>query len=170
MLGIQRNEASVNELDDELQNYFSSSRRYRSSRRSGAVVVVDASSKVYDFLRFLADNCKLDMSIVHVERVGNARKVIEDMGANAVKVVVVDASVLQDDANGTGPLPCWIDRNHPDIPVWVSNCEPSSEKVIRQDSRRVGVMKADRPLAAYIDALGFPAEAVAMASEYPVSV
>jgi hypothetical protein len=100
-------------------------------------------------------NCNLKCRIVHVDDAKNARKALAELGQHDVKAVVINADLLFASANGV-TLAEWVNREYPDIPVWISDCPPEKDSEVRKASRRVGILQRGTSLAEYVDLLGFP--------------
>ena len=60
-----------------------------------------------------------------------AKKLIESMGGRELKAVIIDSSMVDADANG-GSLPSWMDKEFPNVPVWVNNCEPAKGRAVKK--------------------------------------
>jgi DNA-binding response OmpR family regulator len=129
------------------------------------MVVVDPSDKLSSFLTFMVEHCGLDVDVIHLKSTIEAKKAIEEMGAREVKVVIMDTSMVNVHANGDS-LPSWMDKRFPNVPVWVNNCEPEREKMVRGLSMRAGVILDGHPVTDFVDILGFPGDARGAAEEY----
>ena len=151
---------SAAKFDAECETFFQRCRNYRSARK-GTVLVVDPKDEISNFLGFLVEHCSLKIEIVHIDDAGQIGAIIGEMGGKAVKAVIIDSDLLRASATAN-----WMDKNYPNIPMFISNCEPSRMNAVKSKSRRAGVFSATRPLADYIDALGFPEECKDMASSY----
>jgi hypothetical protein len=114
---------------------------------------------------FLVEKCGLEVGVVHVDNALCAKKAVQDLGPHNVKAVVIDECMLDESLNGDS-LPAWLDREHPRIPVWVVNCEEERGESIRSQTKKVGVIDKDAPLASVVEAVGFPNECQKHAADY----
>jgi hypothetical protein len=131
--------------------------------RSGTIVLVNRDVKLYEFLDTLVTRCGIPVMVVHMEVICCAQKAIRDIGLKNVKAVVVDAEMLERDANGLNFLG-WLSKDCPEIPVWVSRCSPEKAKEIKKSMSRVGVIGASR--LDYVQALGLPVECEVIAKHF----
>ena len=144
---------SIDSLDHELKSYFHESTSFRSSIRKGTIIIIDRATDLFDFLGDLIKNCQLKFRILHIADPGNARKIIEEVGSNNIKAVVINSLLLSE--NGA-TLSQWLNANHPEVPVWISDCPPDKDEAIRKNSQRVGILRKRESFIEYIDVLGFP--------------
>jgi hypothetical protein len=158
-------EKSLKDFDDGLENYFATSRRYRSSKRRGSIVLLDKNEVMFKFFKFLSDKCGLKLGIIHVTDELSAKKAIEDLGQKNVKAVVVDASMLGDSLNSNS-LTCWIGQECSSIPIWVTNCEIGRRDWIRSQTIKIGIIEKTATLSKIAEAVGFPKECESFISEY----
>jgi len=155
---------SVALFDSALDGYFNSCRNYRSKIRKGTVLVVDDNSEIANFLRFLVEHCHLSINVEQMSKASKAsdiRKCIDRMGAENVKAIIMDSHVWRVTATAE-----WMDKNFPNIPIFISNCDPESEPAIKTTACRAGIMTTLHPLVDYVDALGLPDECHDVAIRY----
>lgn len=165
-LFMQRSvEQSIRKVDDELEQFFATSRKYRSSIRRGSIVLLDDDNDIFDLFMFLVNKCGLDVGVVHVKEPKLAKQAVEDIGAYDVKAVVIDESMIGESINGDS-FPSWLSKTHPRIPVWVINCGKERQEWIRSQTSRVGVIGKDEPLASLVETIGFPKECQQFIGEY----
>jgi hypothetical protein len=160
-------EKSLKDFDDGLEKYFAESRKYRSSKRRGTIVLLDGKDGMFKFFKFLSEKCGLKMGVVHVSNTENARKAIEDLGPKNVKALVVDAGMLGDTLNGDS-FTHWISTERPSIPVWVTNCEEKRRDWIRSQSIKIGVIDKEATLEKVALTVGFPKNCEGFIKEYAV--
>jgi len=158
-------EKSLRDFDEGLEDYFSTSRKYRSSLRRGSVVLLDGGDGLFKFLTFLADRCGLDVGVVHVKESKSAKNAIEDLDPFNVKALVMDSSMVGESMNGDS-ITSWLAAEHPRIPVWVVNCESSKGDWIRSQTSKVGVIDKSVTMAILAKTIGFPDECQQFVAEY----
>jgi len=151
---------STAKFDAECETFFQRCRNYRSARK-GSVLVVDEKDEISDFLTFLVEHCHLKINVRHIRDVGLIGGIFEEVGDKGVKAVIIDSHLLR-----TSATAMWMDKNYPNVPMFISNCEPESVSAIKRKSRRAGILSSKIPLADYIDALGLPDECRDMAVTY----
>lgn len=157
-------EKSLQDFDDGLENYFATSRRYRSSKRRGSIVLLDSSERMFNFFKFLSDKCGLKLGIIHVVDEESAKKAVADLGQKNVKAVVVDSSMLGDSLKGS--LTCWLSSECPKIPVWITNCELDKKNLIRSQTINIGIIEKNATLSKIAQSVGFPKECEIFISEF----
>lgn len=160
-------EQSIKDFDEGLDDYFANSLRYRSSLRRGSIVLLDNNKDLFNFFTFLAEKCGMRAGVVHVEHSQDAKKAIQDMGIEKVKAVVIDVAMVGESLNGDS-LTNWLRVNHPNVPVWIVNCEQKKRDWIYSQTRQIGVLGKNIPLPEVADALGFPKECREYAKEYAI--
>jgi hypothetical protein len=148
-------EKSLKDFDEGLENYFSTSRRYRSSLRRGSIVLLDTKDNLFNFFQFLSEKCGLELGVIHVMNDANAKKAIEDLGIHKVKALVVDSKMLGESLNGDS-LVYWIEKQAPRIPIWVVNCDKERKKWIRSQTINIGIIEKDASLSSLAETVGFP--------------
>lgn len=158
-------EKSIKDFDEGLENYFASSRRYRLSKRRGSIILLDKSEGMFNFFKFLADKCGLNTGVIRVADEESARKAIEDLGAKNVKAVVIESSMIGDSLNGDS-LTCWLNTEHPKVPLWISNCEKDRKNWIRSQTMSIGIIEKTASLSKIAESVGFPKECESFISEY----
>ena len=149
-------EKSLQDFDDGLENYFATSRQYRSSKRRGSIVLLDSSERMFKFFKFISEKCNLELGIIHVVDEESAKKAVEDLGQKNVKAVVVDSSMLSESLKGN--LTCWLQNECPKIPVWITNCEIDRKKLIRSQTINIGIIEKNATLSKIAQSIGFPKE------------
>jgi hypothetical protein len=158
-------EKSVKDFDEGLEKYFAESRRYRTCKRRGSIILLDKNEGMFKFFKFLAEKCGLKTGVIRVADEESARKAVEDLGAKNVKAVVVDESMIGDSLNGDS-LTCWLNTKHPKVPVWISNCEQERKNWIRSQTMKIGIIEKTASLSKIAEAVGFPKECESFISEY----
>ena len=153
---------SCERFDDEYHRFLQHARSSRSAARRGVIVVVEKTPTLYDFLSYLVKECSLSANVVNVDKSCFARKVIEDLGPEGIKAVIIESNMLADAANGD-TLPGWIDKNFPKIPVWVVDFNGQTKTKVHCE--RVGVF-VGATLPDVITELGFPPRCREMALQY----
>lgn len=149
-----------NAFESEVRAYFQATTRYRSRARLGAIVLVDKSEELYRFLEDVAERCGLAAKILRYDDLEAAKCLICQLGAEHVKVVVVNSEFLTSDES----FVAWMNREFSDIPVWVSDCPPELDDEFRNSALRIGIVHRGVPLLSYADIVGFPSTAKDMAS------
>jgi len=160
-----RSERSLQDFDDGLETYLSSSRKYRGLLRTGSIVLLDKDNRVYDFLKFLVSQCGLNVGIVHLTDARRATEAVRDLGVDNIKGVVIDSAMLGDSMNGDS-FQNWLTTEHPKVPVWAVNCVPERSRWIRSQTSHISVIGEQESLANVALAIGFPEECREMAAQY----
>jgi hypothetical protein len=158
-------ESSIKDLDDKIENYFATSRKYRSTVRQGSIVLLDKGNGMYDFLSFLVDRCGLEIGLIHLKDASSAKRAIQNAGVENIKAVIIESDMIDESANGNS-LPSWLEREHCKIPIWVFNCGKSTINWIQTHTHRVGIFTPSKKLTEVIEDLGFPQECHLLASAY----
>jgi DNA-binding NarL/FixJ family response regulator len=158
-------EKGLKDFEDGLEQYFATSRRYRSNIRRGSIVLLDDDDSMFKLFMFLVDKCGLDVGVVHVNKASSAKKAVQDIGAYNVKAVVIDENMLGKSMNGDS-FPSWLAKSNPRIPVWVVNCEEERREWIRSQSIKIGILNKEATLSSVVEAVGFPSECQAFVSEF----
>lgn len=158
-------EKSLKDFEDGLEEYFATSRRFRSTLRRGSIVLLDDGDDLFRFFTFLAERCGLEVGVVHVREASSARKAVEDIGDLNVKAVVIDSAMLGESLNGDS-LSSWLSKAYPRIPVWVVNCEAETRRRIRSETTKIGVIEETASLSTVAETIGFPDECQRFVREY----
>lgn len=153
LFASERVKKSIDDFDNELGNYFSTARKYRSSIRRGSIVILDNNDSLFRLLTFLTEKCNLRGGVVHVDRGCCAKKAVEDIGPEKVKAIVIDENMLGESMNGDS-FTQWLSDNYPNIPVWVANCDKEREAWIKNQTRKVGTLDKEESLASIAEAIG----------------
>ena len=158
-------EKSLRDFDKGLQEFFSTTRKYRSSLRRGSIVLLDDDSDMFDFLMFLTKKCGLDVGVIHVTEAVNAKQAVKDLGAYNVKAVLIDSRMVEKTLNGDS-FPSWLRKECPRVPVWVVNCKKETGSWIRSQSAGIGVIEEEATLARVAETIGFPDECQKFIKEF----
>lgn len=150
-------EKSLRDLNENLDNYFHTSRKYRSSLRRGSLILLDNNDRMFNLLRFLSNKCGMKAGVVHVKDSESARKAVEELSPLNVKAVLIDSSLADSE------FAEWIDRECPRIPVWVVNCETEIKNKV---GGRFGVIEKSTPMSRVVETIGFPRECQEMVEEF----
>jgi hypothetical protein len=158
-------EKSLQEFDDKIDTYFKTSRKYRSKLRRGSVVLLDEDPEMFKFLNFIVEKCSLPIGVVHVASELCAMKIINDIGSNNVKAVIINEKFLGD-CSDPNSFSMWVREQFPKIPVWVTDCNPERTDFIKSKTSRIGVIQENEPLTEVAMELGFPEECLPFALAY----
>jgi len=147
--------ASVLGFDRELRQYLDVSRKFRSRLRGGAILVVDKFTKTRKFLSSLVGECSVETDVLYFDDIKSAKKTISELGPSGVKVVVIDSGMV-DLRNGSS-LPTWLEKEYPEIPVLVFNCDVKDKTLFMSRlSGRTGLVDANVPLYEFVEQAGLP--------------
>jgi hypothetical protein len=143
---------SISLFKNELDAYFSSSRKYRAKSRTGSLVVVEPNSFVHDLIDDLVKSNDIECPSIYFDSPKNAKKAIQGMGSESVRAVILDSSLIGERVNGSN-LPTWLNENHPQLPVWIRGIK--SELC----SARAGYLDCPESFDAFAEFLGFSKQA-----------
>ena len=156
----KRMKTSMMEFNQELKQYFDVSRKFRSRFRAGSIIVVEKSTKTRDFLTSLIQQCYSatrcqEMNIIQTDDIRKAKEIITELSSSGIKVIVIDSEMVK---LGNGePLPVWLEKEHPRIPVLIFNCRPKEEdSFMKSFSERTGLIKNNIPMASFAEEAGLP--------------
>lgn len=146
------------DLDDaanRLDEFFNTSRTLHATMREGAIFVVAIDSNTFDLLQFLINEGHLRTKVLHFTQVALACRALENIGPQAVKVILVDSELKDEKVNDKNFLE-YLTSNYFNVPVFVDRCQKEEEKKVKKLSARIGILKKGMPKHAYVEALGLP--------------
>lgn len=144
------------EANRQLQEYFRKSRRYKIMRRKGVILFVDDEPKQKTVLEYLLKSRNVDIPIIAVENIEEAKKEVKKRGKENIRVIIVDLSLQDDDDSGEKFID-WIRENYKEVPFIVSTGHIAKARELPRRIPGAEVfVKGMTPVEEFADALGIP--------------
>ena len=138
-------------FEQRVTEFFTVSRQYRTSSRAGQMVVmVDESADTYEKIMEVFTACKTSLQVFHFDQFENAVDFFDNVGARAIKCVIVDAGII---FRQNGNVLRRLTARYPNVPVLVKGCDVQQVKALKE-YYRIAVVGREAGLSEIFSSLG----------------
>jgi len=145
----------VDGTNEKLRVLFRKQRQMRLYRRRGVIIVVDDCFEHGDLLRHLLDSVGVDLNVITVSTVVEAKQVVAEHKPDGVRIMIIDIGLSGDGQPDGLDLIKWIRSENLGIPFVVSTGKIDRVDEVKKLVPGVDVfVKGTASLADYLDAIG----------------